>query len=481
MVLLDFVRVAFALGVVSIAPGWLALRLWRRRAPGLSLGDLPLAFSLSVAAVSFLALAGWALSLPLTLLLGLALAAAAATVGLLAWDARRRVEWRRLGNLRSALASLSPPTLGVLTLALAAVGLAAWEGIWFGTAGDRFYHLAAIRSLVAEDALLVEEVIYADAPSGLDPTSGSWHTALAAVVRLSGLDVVDVWPLLPLLIAPLVVVAFYSFALVLLESRGQALGATVLQFAVFWALDFRDVAFPNHMGWVLLWTALALSLLYMRRGHRRYGLAAAAIAVALALVHLILAEFFFIALGAFLLGLLLFARRADSRRELARGAQVLVVALLLAVPIAALQTDVGDVLAGGTSGPSRTDPRPSNPWPGAVFSDRDPIGFFPGRFTAGTLAYLATVLLLPAALRGERRALFLVANMAVVPVIVLNDPLLDFLRPRLGLLALLRLPFILPGPLVLAVALNGARGWLERWRPRGLVVSRAERRRQQRD
>ena len=266
---------------------------------------------------------------------------------------------------------------------------------------------------------------------------------------------------MPLFVAPLLVLSFYSFASYLLESKRTALLATAIQFAIFWALDFRDAGFSNHVSYILLWTSLRLALGYVKEGRRSLGAAAVMVVFGLVLVHLIIAEFFFISFGAYLVGALVLRKRND----LARGLMVLGVALLVVAPLLFFRIDVGDtVSADDASGPvTGTLSRP--PWPGQLLTFRDPIGLYPGRISAGTVAYASAIFLIPGAVAGRRRDLFLVTSMAVVPAIILNDPLVDFLMPRLGSLPLARLPFLLPQALVLAAmvewSVRALRDWLE--------------------
>lgn len=167
--------------------------------------------------------------------------------------------------LREWVRSFTWAETAVLGFAAVTAGVAAWAGVWFSKTADTFCHLATVRSLLNHDELLASRVTYADSvsahlPSGLDPTSGTWHLVLAVIARLSGLDIVVVWALLPALMALLLVLAFYMLATVLLQSRWWALAATVVQFTLFMDMDFRTSLYPNVITMAMLWTGLAAAV-----------------------------------------------------------------------------------------------------------------------------------------------------------------------------------------------------------------------------
>ncbi len=160
--------------------------------------------------------------------------------------------------------------------AFAAVA-SAYSGIWLSHTADTFYHLAAIRSLLLFDRALPQEIFFRTPVQFPDPTTGTWHVALALVSALSGGDDVVVWRIATVAASALVTIAFAMFARVLTGSVSAALLGTSLYLTVGNSLDFRSMALPNRVGQVLLWVAVMFVVRHARRtgigmsGWRRRG------------------------------------------------------------------------------------------------------------------------------------------------------------------------------------------------------------------
>ena len=117
---------------------------------------------------------------------------------------------------------------------------------------------------------------------GLNLVAGTWHLVLALLSLWSRVDITWIWWHLPVLIAPLLVFSFYSFALVLFKQPWLALLGTVLQFVLYDKLDFRASVYPNQAGFILLWCAWTLTWLYADSGRLRQVALVGGLAVAMA-------------------------------------------------------------------------------------------------------------------------------------------------------------------------------------------------------
>ena len=189
--------------------------------------------------------------------------------------------------------SVSPRwTLWVaLAIALGAGLSALYSGPWLSATADSFYHLAAIRSLAEHGTALPQQVFFSTPVPAPDPTTGTWHLALALVSNLSGQDPIAVWRVMTVALAPLVVLAFFTLALAITRSGTAALVACALYTVLGLSFDFRDAAFPNQFGSILSWLALVFFLRYGNNGSRRELAAAALIAFAASTIHPLLGPF----------------------------------------------------------------------------------------------------------------------------------------------------------------------------------------------
>ena len=151
-----------------------------------------------------------------------------------------------------------------------------------GHDGDAFDHLGYIRSIAREDALAPAGVLAMPAASGAstvgeDPRKGSLHPILAAVVKLAGVEPLQVWRWLPLLLAPVAVLAFIGFAQTLLPNLAYVLFCIVL-FLMFQGGLGRNflgtAAYGQHLSMVFLWTFFVhvLEQLKSSRSRRLTGL-----------------------------------------------------------------------------------------------------------------------------------------------------------------------------------------------------------------
>jgi hypothetical protein len=228
---------------LALLPGLpLALGLGRR-----SEWDVPTvlaaAFTLQVGVVGLIALAahyvglslGFVLWASLALLLGGGLAAL--------WPLRRpALAWRP----------------GALAIAGGCLALAVWERTWFARMADAFYHMAAVRSLLATGRPLVTDPLFGTQSNTLDATTGAWHTVLALWALGTRLDIATwLWPGAACVGAALTALAFFSLARAVCASPGAATIATAGFVLLAQAADFRWAGYPNRLSLALALVALA--------------------------------------------------------------------------------------------------------------------------------------------------------------------------------------------------------------------------------
>jgi hypothetical protein len=490
----EIARVSVAAAAVLFLPGWLLVHASRwELVRGVRLAEIPLAFALSIAIVSVLGVSASLVGLGLGTLLQVIIAIDALALLRIAVLAGRQ-GLRRTGSLPEW--AVSPAEAAIAGFAVVAAGAAAWAGVWFSRTADTFYHMAAVRRLLHEDDVLVSKLIYADSargdlPAGLDPTSGTWHLALALVAKASGLDIVTVWTLLPPLMALLLVLAFYTLAVVLFQNRWWALAATVIQFTLFVNMDFRTSLYPNVISKALLWVALAAAFRYLSDGDRRGFAVAGVVAFSLASVHMFAVELYLLSLVVLAAAAALLVRwRSHLFVDLRRLALLAAAGGLAALPIvvakargAGLATvderggdeygalvSLGDALEKvplleslGNGALSRITSLSPSHWAADhlfVYS-RTALGYG-DLMSAKTATFLLVLLLLPGFFRGRRLNMYLVATTLVVPLIVLNPLLVKPLSRWVDDIALLRLPQLIPDALVWVAVLAPLAGRLGR-------------------
>lgn len=150
--------------------------------------------------------------------------------------------------------------LGLPALTFGAVGLALGiaERTWFSRMADAFYHLAAVRSLLATGRPMVTDPMFGTSTSGLDPTTGVWHTVLAAWSKATGLDVAAwLWPGAVGVAAALLLMGFWELARRLSGSDAAATFGTLAWLAVGLTADVRWAAYPNRLSLGVAFVALA--------------------------------------------------------------------------------------------------------------------------------------------------------------------------------------------------------------------------------
>ena len=245
----DLLGLAIAFAFALLPGAGLALGLSRRL--GFTVADsLPLALAVSAAMAGLLSLFGVGLRLDVAVALY-----AAGT--LLAWVAGWLVG-RGTRRPKSGEAGLW------LTLAVAVTTMV--ERPWYGRSVDAFYHLAAVRSLLATGRAIPTDPIYGIATSSPDPTSGALHTMLAMWSFVTRVDPEVVWVGVTALGASLTVLAFWSLARRVSRSTWAATWAAIGFWLFVLFADGRAWAYPNRLSFALVFAAMTVLVALADRG-----------------------------------------------------------------------------------------------------------------------------------------------------------------------------------------------------------------------
>ena len=278
------------------------------------------AFALSLAVIALIGWLGYVLGFGFAGVKTVSIAVVALSLLVLPIAVRR-------GRPADAEPVLPPWTLwATLTLALGAGLAALYSGPWLSATADSFYHLAAIWSIVNHGTPLPQEVFFSTTVPHPDPTSGTWHLALALVSNLSGQDPVTVLRVMTVAVAPLQVLALFALALSITRNGVAALIACALYVVLALNFDFRTIAYPNQSGNISAWIALAFVLRFVEFGSRRELLVAAVIAFGASAIHPLLSPFLLAALAGGLAAAIVV--RSQSWKRLAIAVLVISAATL---------------------------------------------------------------------------------------------------------------------------------------------------------
>jgi hypothetical protein len=158
--------------------------------------------------------------------------------------------------------------------------------------GDAYDHIGYARRIVADNSLAPPDVLapaVGAATPKHDPRKGALHPILALWSRFSGLDPVVLWTYLPVVLAPVSLLAFVLFSVVILPGTGYVLAAAVLFLLFQGGIGrefFSTAAYGQNVSLVFLWTLAALSIAYLRRESRVPLRALLFLAAAAALIHI---------------------------------------------------------------------------------------------------------------------------------------------------------------------------------------------------
>ncbi len=225
---------------------------------------------------------------------------------------------------------------GIALGAVAAVVAGLQQSPWYGTP-DAFYHLAAIRSLLATGRPIVTDPFFGTASNLPDASAGIWNTMQAVVVSVLGVDPASAYVGFTACAAFFVVLAFWVLAYEVSDSRLSAALATVAYFTFAWYTDFRAFAYPNRVALALALSAVATFLMIARKPSKPPIAVAAAMTFATLAVHLAAGQLVAVVGASMLLILAVLAyawRRSESAGEVRGVARALLIALVVAGALA---------------------------------------------------------------------------------------------------------------------------------------------------
>lgn len=160
--------------------------------------------------------------------------------------------------------------------------------------GDGYDHIGYVRTIMVEGDLSPAGVL---APTALDkpgvtrddPRKGAFHPLLAVMCRLGDVDPAAAWRWLPMLLAPVAVLAFWRFSRMILPGAAYAAGSMML-FLMFQgglARDFLStIAYGQHLSLVFYWALLVAAVAYVRVPARAALATVVVLLLGGALIHL---------------------------------------------------------------------------------------------------------------------------------------------------------------------------------------------------
>jgi hypothetical protein len=362
--------------------------------------------------------------------------------------------------------------LGVLVMG-AFVGLGAWAGAT-DVLGDALFHLARVRKLDELGELSSLEAVGEFRDGGLHPGYAFpvWHSVLALVAQLGGVDTLSVVLYGAAVLAPLALLLAYAAGSAVFGSwpGGVATALAVVGLAV---LGRRSVGALHYLAeppqaalYLLVPAVVALFFAYVSTARTALLLSLGAAAFALAVVHPTYVLFLALPLVAFLAARVVLGGegREARRAAVALGAVLLPSGLFLAWlwPVVA-DTAAHTPTAAEEAAELRHHAR-------ELDVSGDTFRYDPGLIGRGPAA-VAALLAVPGALLAARRrwAAYVLGGSFLVLAVLLARPLFTALADAASLSQALRLRAFLP----LAVALAGGALLLGRLKAAGLAAALA--------
>jgi hypothetical protein len=160
-------------------------------------------------------------------------------------------------------------------------------------AGDAYDHIGYVRTIVIEDDMapggVLAPAVFDDTRLKTDPRKGTLHPLLAAMSELAALDPHQVWVWMPVVLAPIAVLAFLGFATALLPGAGFVLFTAIL-FLMFQGGLGREflgtITYGQHLSLVFFWLTFVIVLSYVRDGGWRRLATVLALLFGGALMHI---------------------------------------------------------------------------------------------------------------------------------------------------------------------------------------------------
>lgn len=192
---------------------------------------------------------------------------------------------------------------------------------YFGTflERDALNFLAFVRKLSENPFISNYTAYYRDI--GVDPTYGYniWHLAIALLSSTSGIDPIQIWNFVSVLLTPIIILSFYTFAKALFSHKETALICSLL-FLLYYGINqglwlFRVSAYNVVVNNFLLFPiALTLAFKYLRENKVFYLFLSCLLGFTIATIHLFGLIIIFLALVSFYFFHLLFKRQDKQIR-----------------------------------------------------------------------------------------------------------------------------------------------------------------------
>jgi hypothetical protein len=326
---------------------------------------------------------------------------------------------------------------------------------WFKISADTFYHLAAARSLLVRDALVVTDPFHGTDVAVADPTSGVLHTMLAMASRLTTVDMAVLWSGLTVVGAVVIVCAFYALVRRLAPVEWAASVGVAAYVVCNQFLDFRASAYPNRISIAVVFLGILCLVELLEKPSRTAAASAIAAGVAVAALHVGNAEFYLIAGAAMAFWSLVDGMVAHRRKEPSafRGSGALLGALavtaVLSLPfiLPKLGLVASSSMVDTAAAVSRVD----------LFQMGPLVIARPGRFfDGGTLPFVLTTALALfmggwSLVRRDRVSLATLA-LCSLPALLLVDPPVTTLAVRFSFYNLARIAQLLGFTTYIAIA-----------------------------
>jgi hypothetical protein len=421
-VVFAFIKFALAFAGILILPGVLLFSLLfdPREHDGIEIIPIGMVFSISLLSIAGISLYLIGLNLNALLVLLPVLVCA-----LLVLDI---VKWRRGGGARSGRAPAPggpesgnalggrAVTRGIWVLLLCAAALMLYRGGISTWSSDAYDHVGTIREVVEKREILPGDSFYGgEQRLGPDPRKGLFHTCLAMISIVAGIEPFQIWLWLPAFFLPILLCAYMAFAGSLFKSRNIAFLSSILFIICFGGLDrsaLRAAGFPLFVAFQFYLIALFFLFKYLESGRTRFLFAGASVGCMVAAVHIYYFMQFVLAVSSFFVFSFLFRR--EDRRSMVSIAALGLITLAFSVPLLVLRYKLSYAIA---------NPYDLQPRHLLFITDRiyitNPMEAWKTIGPIGLLAFGATPFLFKRA-RGDAGMLFLFSAMVATPLIILN-------------------------------------------------------------
>lgn len=348
---------------------------------------------------------------------------------------------RRPERLTAAPLAAGEAKHRVLALVCLCLGILFWTlivfkiGAYYMPRTDNWYYLAIVRRMLLSGSLTPGDPFFAGVADA--ERSGPWLAMVALWAVRSGMDIVALWGLLPALVMPVALLAFYSLAWMLFKDGWAAAVSVLLILAgrsgFIWNQPMM-MAVPSYVALLLSFVSLGFAIEYGRSGKVGYLVVVGLLLGTTAAQHFLVfggSLLMLLAFGLAQLGLGVLTSRSgtdgagsvSSSQWLRSGGRLLAVAALAAL------IAVPAILFWSQSVANTTNPIYKDLW--GLFKELGPWRVLRvSSLSGGPHLFAFSFLLLPFLLLRARRddwAVFLLAMMVLVALIGFTPPIVELL------------------------------------------------------